>query len=460
MTKMRVREWADPIPRIVTVCASFSSHSGPPLMPAGSPPSLRGAQTRLNLVHEQCYDGGRPPGRSLSPPPSSKPDYPTMSGPSRIPVEQLLPGMRVEKLDVPWSHHPFVHAQFTVESPQDAINLRNSGVRTVWVTAAEETQSSPVPPVQRSLGEEIRQADRMRTHTVRAVRSFYDGARVGHLQLDEELPAIMDNVAQSLARNSTALLTLVRLRSKDEYTYLHSVAVGTLMTSFAQRLGLSVSDVRDAGVGGILHDIGKMAVPLEILNKPGALTPEEYAVAQIHPDRGHAMLRRLNVTEAALDVAHHHHEKMNGSGYPMGLKDTEIPLLARMAAICDVYDALTSERPYKKPWSPPVALGRMSEWEGHFDPGLLRVFIDMVGIYPAGTLVRLDSGYLAIVLDQNENALLRPVVSVIYDTATEERVTPRRLNLLHAEERIIACEEPERIGMHDIVPLWRELASE
>lgn len=383
-----------------------------------------------------------------------------MPGLRHLPVEQLVPGMRVEKLDVPWSRHPFVHAQFTVESLQDAINLRNSGVRTVWIADADDMPPSPAASMQRSLGEEIGYADRMRTHTVRAVRSFYDGARVGHLQLDEELPAIMDNVAQSLARNSTALLTLVRLRSKDEYTYLHSVAVGTLMTSFAQRLGLSPTEVRDAGVGGILHDIGKMAVPLEILNKPGALTPEEYAVAQIHPDKGHAMLLQHGVTEAALDIAHHHHEKMNGSGYPMGLKGDEIPLLARMAAICDVYDALTAERPYKKPWPPPVALGRMSEWDGHFDPKLLRVFIDMVGIYPAGTLVRLDSGYLAIVLDQNEHALLRPVVSVIYDTATEERVTPRRLNLLHAQERIVACEEPERIGMHDIVPLWRELASD
>ncbi|WP_428851918.1 HD-GYP domain-containing protein [Imbroritus primus] len=383
-----------------------------------------------------------------------------MPGLRRLPVEQLAPGMRVEKLDVPWSRHPFVHARFTVESPQDAINLRNSGVRMVWIADTEESPPPSASPVQRSLGEEISYADRMRTHTVRAVRSFYDGARVGHLQLDEELPAVMDNVAQSLARNSTAMLTLVRLRSKDEYTYLHSVAVGTLMTSFAQRLGLSPVEVRDAGVGGMLHDIGKMAVPLEILNKPGALTPEEYAVAQIHPDRGYTMLRQHGLTEAALDIAHHHHEKMNGLGYPLGLKGDEIPLLARMAAICDVYDALTAERPYKKPWPPPVALGRMSEWDGHFDPKLLRVFIDMVGIYPAGTLVRLDSGYLAIVLDQNEHALLRPIVSVIYDTATEERVTPRRLNLLHAQERIVACEEPERIGMHDIVPLWRELASD
>lgn len=368
--------------------------------------------------------------------------------------------MRVEKLDVPWSHHPFVHARFTVESPLDAINLRNSGVRMVWIADIEESPPPSTAPVQRSLGEEIGYADRMRTHTVRAVRSFYDGARVGHLQLDEELPAIMDNVALSLARNSTALLTLVRLRSKDEYTYLHSVAVGTLMTRFAQRLGLSPVEVRDAGVGGMLHDIGKMAVPLEILNKPGALTPAEYAVVRIHPDSGYAMLRQHGLTEAALEVAHHHHEKMNGSGYPRGLKGDEIPLLARMAAICDVYDALTAERPYKKSWPPPVALGRMSEWDGHFDPKLLRVFIDMVGIYPAGTLVRLDSGYLAIVLDQNEHALLRPIVSIIYDTATEERVTPRRLNLLHTQERIVACEEPERIGMYDIVPLWRELASD
>ena len=368
--------------------------------------------------------------------------------------------MRVEKLDVPWSRHPFVHAQFTVESEQDAINLRNSGVRTVWIATTNDRAAPTVPPPSRSLGEEIGYADRLRTQTARAVRAFYDGVRVGHLQYDDALLPTLDGVAQSLARNSTALLTLVRLRSKDEYTFQHSMAVGILMTRFAQQLGLSSSEVHDAGVGGILHDIGKMVVPLDILNKPGALTPEEYAVAQIHPDEGYAILQRLGVPDAALDVALYHHEKVNGAGYPRGLKGDEIPLLARMAAICDVYDALTAERPYKKPWAPPVALGRMSEWDGHFDPKLLRVFIDMVGIYPAGTLVRLDSGYLAIVMEQNENALLRPVVSIIYDTATEERVTPRRLNLLRARERIVACEEPERIGMHDVVPLWRELASD
>src|SRR5690606_17506250 len=109
----------------------------------------------------------------------------------------------------------------------------------------------------------------------------------------------------------------------------------------------------------------------EILNKPGALTPEEYAVAQIHPGEGYTMLCRLGATGAALDVAHYHHEKMNGTGYPDGLKGEDIPLLARLGAICDVYDALTAERAYKKPWPPPLALGRMSEWEGHFDPHLL-----------------------------------------------------------------------------------------
>ena len=123
-----------------------------------------------------------------------------MPGLRRLPVEQLVPGMQVEKLDVPWSRHPFVHARFTVESPQDAVNLRNSGVRMVWIADIDESPPPPAAPMQRSLGEEIGYADRMRTHTVRAVRSFYDGARVGHLQLDEELPVIMDNVAQSLAR--------------------------------------------------------------------------------------------------------------------------------------------------------------------------------------------------------------------------------------------------------------------
>lgn len=385
-----------------------------------------------------------------------------MSSLQRIPVEQLVPGMIVEQLDVPWSQHPFAHARFTVKSEQDAVHLLNSGVRTVWISPAPAADPLPRPPVaQRSLAEEIVDADRLRLRALQTVRSFYDAARLGHLQQqNNEMAALVEDISRSIVSNSAALLTLVRLRSRDEYTYLHSVAVAVLMVGLAQQLGLPEEQVRDAGIGGMLHDIGKMMVPLEILNKPGRLTPEEYETAKIHPAEGYALLRRVGTSQGVLDAALHHHEKMDGSGYPRGLAGTDIPLMARMGAICDVYDALTSERSYKTPWSPPAALSSMSEWKGHFDPQLLRTFIEMVGIYPAGTLVRLASGYVAIVMDQSDTSLLTPTVSTIYDTRDRVRVAPRRIDLTTAEDHIVSTEAPETWGLHDIVPLWRELASE
>ncbi len=370
--------------------------------------------------------------------------------------------MIVEQLDVPWSQHPFAHARFTVKSEQDAAHLLNSGVRTVWISPAPAADALPRPPVaQRSLAEEIVDADRLRLRALQTVRSFYDAARLGQLQQqNNEMAALVEDISRSIVRNSAALLTLVRLRSRDEYTYLHSVAVAVLMVGLAQQLGLPEDQVREAGIGGMLHDIGKMMVPLDILNKPGRLTPEEYETAKVHPTEGHALLRRVGTSQGVLDAAFHHHEKMDGSGYPRGLAGADIPLLARMGAICDVYDALTSERPYKTPWSPPAALSSMSEWKGHFDPQLLRAFIEMVGIYPAGTLVRLASGYVAIVMEQSDMSLLTPTVSTIYDARDRVRVAPRRIDLATAEDHIVSTEAPETWGLHDIVPLWRELASE
>ena len=210
---------------------------------------------------------------------------------------------------------------------------------------------------------------------------------------------LVEQISASLARNGSALLGLARLKTKDEYTYMHSVAVCALMVALARQLGLPRT-VQEAGMAGLLHDIGKMAMPLDVLNKPGKLTEDEYAIMRSHPERGHAMLLAAltSVSDAALDVCLHHHEKVDGTGYPHRLAGERISLLARMGAICDVYDAITSNRPYKAAWTP-RSLARMAQWQGHFDTRLLHAFVRAVGIYPLGSLVRLQSGRLGVVIE-------------------------------------------------------------
>ena len=251
-----------------------------------------------------------------------------------------------------------------------------------------------------------------------------------------------------------------RLKTADDYTYMHSVAVCALMVAVARQLELPVEQVHQAGVAGLLHDIGKLTIPDSILNKPEKLSADEFERIKLHPAAGGAILRQNPQLDAlVLDVCLHHHEKIDGSGYPHHLAGEQISLFAQMGAVCDVYDAVTSTRPYNRGWDPAEALQRMSGWTGHFGPRVLQALVKCVGIYPVGSLVRLNSGKLAVVLEQNSESLLLPKVKVFFSTRSKMPLPQRVLDLsrLQGEEHIVAREAQEAWDFKQLQQLWSEV---
>ena len=254
------------------------------------------------------------------------------------------------------------------------------------------------PP--RSSGDEHRRAAALVGRAKQILLRQFDALRGGGTVDLPTIRAITREVARSITRNRYALIGLTRLRTSHEYTYVHSIAVSALMIGVARELGLAEADVEAIGLAGMLHDVGKSKVPLATLDKPGPLTPEEWVTIRTHPERGAAMLRKLDgVDPLVLDVTLHHHERMDGSGYPHALVGDAISVPARVGAVCDVYDALTSKRAYKDARPPATVLDRMAGATGQFDPRVLRALRALVGAFPPGTLVRLQRGQLAVVVD-------------------------------------------------------------
>ncbi|XLZ71404.1 HD-GYP domain-containing protein [Massilia sp. SR12] len=317
-------------------------------------------------------------------------------------------------------------------------------------------QFSEVHPT--SFVDEMKVASQLIKQSQQAVTSMFTNARMGRLQDFGALRPLVEQLAASVLRNPSALISLVRLKQADDYTYMHSVAVSAMMVALGKQIGLTDERLRDCGLAGLLHDIGKMAIPVEILNKPGKLTDAEFAIVKNHPTAGHEMLTAGgNVPGIALDVCLYHHEKYDGTGYPAGLKHEEISLYSRMGAICDVYDAITSNRPYKTGWCPSESLRRMAEWTttGHFDPTLFPAFVKCTGIFPVGTLVKLNSGRLGVVID-NSKSLLRPQVRVFFSTKSISHIPPLTVDLAVEGilDSIAGRENVEKWGFPDLSHYW------
>ena len=329
------------------------------------------------------------------------------------------------------------------------------------------TLPPPPPPPKRDVGptdmkSELKRAAAICTQSRQAVVSMFNEARMGRAVDAAGAQSLVEEITDSVTRNPGALISLARLKTADDYTYMHSVAVCALMVALAKQLRLKEDQQRLAGMAGLLHDLGKAAIPLAVLNKPGKLTDQEFAVVRSHPVEGYHMLKEgAGVPEAVMDACLHHHEKMDGTGYPDKLKGESISVIARMAAICDVYDAVTSDRPYKRGWDPAESIKRMAEWTNdHFDARIFQAFVKSIGIYPVGSLVRLTSGRIGVVTQQSPAALTTPMVKVFFSTKSDLRIPPELVDLAApgCSEKIVAREDPDKWRFPDLNELWSGFA--
>lgn len=411
-----------------------------------------------------------------------------------IAVKDVRLGMYIQELKGPWMDHPFWRSKFVLKDPDDLKKLMASRIKQVVIdvsqgldvakvkqeiTAPAEAEQAPsdqelvmleldgpggVAPVPlpdpdrfkpTSLEAEREQAAKVIASSRKAINSMFQDLRLGKAIEAEAVMPIVEEISASVTRNVHALISLVRLKTADDYTYMHSVAVCALMTALAKELKLSETETRQAGLAGLMHDMGKAAIPLEILNKPGALSDKEFDIVRQHPKLGYDMLVKASIADAVtLDVCLHHHEKMDGTGYPERLSGDKISLFAKMGAICDVYDAVTSARAYKPAWEPGMALKRMAGWAGHFDPVIFKAFVKSLGIYPIGTVVMLKSGRLAVVTRQTEDSLLKPVVKAFFSTKSQVHIRVVELDLSKGVDEIIGNESAEAWGVGNIEHLW------
>ena len=410
----------------------------------------------------------------------------------KISVDQVRPGMYVHELCGSWLDNPFWSSTFTLRDRADVHKLQASGVRELWIdtdkgldvapddadqedesdesdeSAAPELDEAPAvikaapftfaPQPHVGMQDEVSVAAKILQKSREAVSAMFEDARMGRLANAEAALPLVDDIAASVSRNSAALVSLARLKRADDYTYMHSVAVCAMMVTLAKQLGLPDGEVRDLGLAGLLHDIGKMAIPLEILNKPGRLTDDEFMQVKGHPGAGHEILLQVaGIPAVVLDVCLHHHERIDGKGYPERLGQQTLSHAARMGAICDVYDAITSNRPYKDGWSPTESLRKMALWakEGHFDETIFAAFVKCIGIYPVGTLVRLKSDRLGVVTD-NSKSLLRPMVRVFFSIRQMLYVQPETIDLNRpgVGEAIVSTEEAKKWRIEHIEHYW------
>jgi len=277
---------------------------------------------------------------------------------------------------------------------------------------------------------------------VSVAETLWDSAKLDGMPDPDAGSQIVNSLADEVSQNRTALLALTTLKNYDSYTFTHMVNVSILTMGQARGLGIEGSLLREFGLSALLHDIGKVKTPSEILNKPEKLTDQEFAVLRRHTVDGAEILRRTpEIPALAPIVAFEHHLRADGTGYPFGVKRDILNLGTMLCGIADVYDAMRSQRVYQEAFPTDRILAVLQRNDGkQFDQNLVRRFSQLVGIYPAGNMVRLNTGEVAVVLKAYAPDPYRPRVRLLFDKEGVAITRVRELNLWET-----GTEEPRSI---------------
>lgn len=387
----------------------------------------------------------------------------------KIPVDELTLGMQIAELDRPWTEVPVLFQGFPLQNQEDLdtlavycnhvyVELDEDYWETIkhdYPNAEYKKPRSEAEEAHHSLRQELPRAERIFKASKQSIKVLLDAVKNNKaIDIDESKQLVSECVTSILA-NPNAMFWLSRIKDSDEYTSEHCLRVSIMCIAFGQLLGFSPEELETIGMCGLLHDVGKMKVPQEILNKPGPLTDDEFKVMKEHTVLGYIFLKQHGgVDEVVCDVAHAHHERVDGKGYPQRLESERIGLYPKIIGIIDAYDAITSDRTFRDGLAPLEALGILFKERGtHFDTELVEKFIQMVGIYPPGSLVEMTNGETGIVLAANPDQKLKPKIEIILDTKGNFRrpiVIDLTKDQYDQDNNLYAIKKPLRDSSRDI----------
>jgi len=376
----------------------------------------------------------------------------------KIPISQVRVGMTVSPVSEEW--------HLTIATPDILQRVQESKLEEVLVEVTSKADSSEKPesdanpsPAKKGRkthpffveGASKAVADAKKTYRVATatIRSLMDDVRSGKSFNMRKAEDVAEQIIKSIDSNPMALNVVTRIKSRDEYTFQHSIGVAALLSGFTAETH-SRADVEEFTVGGIIHDIGKIMTPDSVLNKPGKLTEDEFEIMKRHVIHSREILEEAGgFTKRQADIALQHHERPDGKGYPLGLHVEKLSAIGKTSAIIDVYDALSTRRVYKEAWEPTQALQSMVKWgPGQLDQDILKEFIKYLGVYPIGTWVLLESNRVGFVASQTMD-LLHPIIHTKLDIKTR-RLICQDVNLLDRNDRIVKVVSPFDYGLSEV----------
>lgn len=418
----------------------------------------------------------------------------------RIEINDLELGMFVHKLEGSWFKHPFWRSKFVLDdqdtldellssdvpaviidtdrgidmrprpmerdlpsraaaSPPAAASPLRRGLRATRSAASRSEEISLTSTLPQSQSREFGHANRVVDRSRKVISKVFLEARLGKTIRAEAVEPVVEEIFASVQRNPHAFNGLMRCKRDLEYVYRHALAVSALMVSLARQMRLSPAEQRLAGMAGLMLDMGVSHLPVDLESTGGDFRRIDERIFREHARLGHDQLLASGIPEAVALACLEHHERMDGGGYPQGLRGDQISLLGRMAAICDTYDWLVNDALDEAGLDPSMAVQQLSMLEGAFDPEIVTCFLDAMGVYPIGSVVELASGRLAMVISQDESDPTKPRVKTFYSLVEGKAVPPADIWLAkcYGEDKIIAAASPEVYSAIDFPALREKL---